>query len=137
MDTPSYYTRQMLLQYGKQLATTRRLARMGGGPGLVTPPQQREAAHQRSLTVERVAREITDNLIFSGSDNLIVRQVLEELEQETGATHAFRFSPTGMEVHILRKTEAEGEVELVGEDKARLLATLWQVALRVVDATML
>lgn len=110
---------------------------MGGGPGLVTPPQQREAAHQRSLTVERVAREITDNLIFSGSDNLIVRQVLEELEQETGATHAFRFSPTGMEVHILRKTEAEGEVELVGEDKARLLATLWQVALRVVDATML
>ncbi len=136
MNTQSFYTRQMLLQYGRQLVAARRVARYeqlvgrtGAGP--------QDAAAQRRAMVERITREIMENLIFSGSDNPVVREVHDALARETGETHVFRYPPGSLEVQVFRVMPDGTEEELRPEDKRTLMGRLWDVTLRTVDATML
>ena len=136
MTTHTFYTRQMLLQYGRQLVTARRLARyeqlLGRGPRGDTASN----AAKRQDMVERVAREIMENLIFSGSDNPTVQYVKERLTRELGEELIFRYPPADQEFKIFRIKDGE-ERELSEAEKQRAMARLWQVTLHAVDETML
>ena len=126
----------MLLQYGKQLVAARRLARYEQMIGRGRRADKEADLAKRRAMVERIAREIVENLIFSGSDNLIVQEVKEALARETGERYIFRYPPAQEDFLIFRETP-EGEKELSTGDKAALMDRLWKVALRTVDATML
>lgn len=136
MTTHTFYTRQMLLQYGRQLVTARRLARydqlLGRGPRGDTASN----AAKRQDMVERVAREIMENLIFSGSDNPTVQDVKERLTRELGEELIFRYPPADQDFKIFRIKDGE-ERELSEAEKQRAMARLWEVTLRAVDETML
>ena len=137
MDSQSFYTRQMLLQYGKQLIAARRLSRYEKMIGRQQQTDREAVLARRRLTVERVAREIIDNLIFSGSDNPIVLEVKERLAEERGERYIFRYPPAEEDFLIFRETPEGREEELSFTEKRELMDVLWDVALRTVDATML
>ena len=78
MGIPSFYYRNMLLQYDRQLVAARRLARIRPGvePGTPEPAPERQlgegaaeldgetpAEARRRALVEHVARELLENLL--------------------------------------------------------------------------
>lgn len=130
--------RIMLKTYGKQLSSAKRLARfrhalrMSQAQDLVSISQQ---AKRREL-VERVAREIMENLIVNGEGNPVVGEILERLTAQTGWPVIFEYPLDGGDLRVLRETP-EGPLELAPEDKARLMQALWEITLAKVDETML
>lgn len=136
MTTRSFYTRQMLLRYSKQLVAARRLARYERLIGRERLDDPATAEAKRHAMVERVAREIMENLIFSGSDNPIVREVQDQLSLENGEDYVFRYPPAEQDFQVFRATDT-GEEELTPSEKQLLMGQLWDVTLRTVDATML
>ena len=125
----------MLLQYDRQLVTARRLARLkavirGRLPGPATPGTERRGR------VGRVARELLDNLLFTGSDNPVVREVRQELNRTLHGEYSFRYPPGEVDVRIFRE-EPDGSHELTSEERKNILAALWEITLTKVDATML
>jgi hypothetical protein len=137
MEPQSFYTRQMLLQYGKQLIAARRLARYERLTGRRQRVDDDAVLSRRRALVERIAHEIIENLLFSGSENPVVQEVRKSLERETGQEYIFRYPPAEEEFLILRLTPEGKEEELTVEEKQSLLTRLWDVSLRAVDATML
>jgi hypothetical protein len=136
MSTHSFYTRQMLLRYGRQLIAARRLARYDQLLGRTWPLDEESAAAKRQDIIERIAREIMENLIFSGSDNPTVQEVKERLTREFGEELIFRYPPAAQDFKIFRSLNGE-EQELSDMEKQRAMAKLWDVTLRTVDETML
>lgn len=136
MTMHTFYTRQMLLQYGRQLVAARRLARYDQLLGRGQRRDTESTAAKRRDTVERVAREIMENLIFSGSDNPTVQEVKDRLTREIGEELVFRYPPADQGFKIFRITDGE-EKELPEAEKQRAMALLWEVTLRTVDETML
>ena len=137
MNTQTFYTRQMLLQYGRQLVAARRLARYDQLLGKSKQMEDEAVRVHRRVMVERVAREIMENLIFSGSENPVVREVRETLDQEMGARYVFRYPPAGLDLQIFRLNEEGEEREVSADEKQAVMSRLWDVTLRTVDATML
>ena len=137
MTTHSFYTRQMLLRYSRQLVAARRLARYDRLLGRGGQADPDAAAVRRQAMVERVAREIVENLIFSGSENPIVQEVQERLIEELGEELVFRYPPADLDFKIFRMAEDGEEEELPPGEKQAVMGRLWDVTLRTVDATML
>lgn len=137
MTTQTFYTRQMLLQYGKQLIAARRLARYEESLGRAQQANTEAALARRHSMIERIAQEIMDNLIFSGSDNAIVQEVKERLSKELGAAFVFRYPPADRDFKIFRLDDRGEERELPEREKQTVLNHLWDITLRTVDATML
>lgn len=137
MNTHSFYTRQMLLRYSRQLVTARRIARYDRLLGRSVPAGSPEAETKRKDLIERVAREIMENLIFSGSDNPIVQEVRGRLDQELGEELIFRYPPADQDIQVFRRQKDGEEVELPRGEKQAVMGRLWDVTLRTVDATML
>lgn len=137
MNTQSFYTRQMLLRYSRQLVAARRLARydqlLGRGPQY----DSEEAEAKRRAMVERIAREIMENLIFSGSNNPVVEEVQARLAEESGEEYVFRYPPAEQDFQIFRAVSDGEEVALSQGEKQTVMGHLWDVTLRTVDATML
>lgn len=138
MAINSFYLRNMLLQYDRQLVTARRLdryrramRRASGEEENAVPP-----AVKRRFMVERVAREIMENLLLAGSDNPVVREIRQRLEQEQGEAFTFTYPPTQPDIQVFR-TGPEGAVEVTAAEKAQILDRLWRIALETVDETML
>ena len=135
VSIPSFYFRNMLLQYDRQLVTARRLARLKAElrermPAAV--PTETE----RRVMVEHLARELLDNLLFTGSDNPVVREVRQELNRTLHGEYSFRYPPGEVDVRIFRE-EPDGSRELTSEERKHILAALWEITLAKVDATML
>lgn len=137
MDTQSFYTRHMLLQYGRQLIASRRLARytqlVGGNSGNRGRPAPEV---QRQLMVERISREVIDNLLFAGSDNPVVLEVKERLEQEIGERLIFQYPPGEIDFKIFRETGGEA-AELAPDEKHIVMGRLLDITRRTVAETML
>ena len=135
MSIKSFYVRKMLLQYDKQLVADRRIRRhmqlLNAGQAETLPPEQK-----RQIMVERVAQEVFENLLFSGSDNPVVQEVKEALQQEMGEKLSFKFPPSRLEFEIYRETE-DGPVKIESGEAAHLLDRLWEITLEKVDETML
>jgi hypothetical protein len=137
MTTQTFYTRQLLLHYGKQLVAARRLARREQLIGRGLHGDEAENALRRRTMIERIAREIMDNLIFSGSENPIVQEVRGRLEGELGEKLIFRYPPADQDVKIFRRNDQGQEHELPQREKQQVMDRLWDVTLKTVDATML
>ncbi|QJT10619.1 DVU0524 family FlgM-associated protein [Oceanidesulfovibrio marinus] len=136
MTMQSFYMRNMLRGYDKQLVTARRLARYRRalGAGSVEEPIPPEV--KRRHLVERIAREIVENLIMSGTDNPVVNEIKERLNNEFGNQLTFAFPPSEQDLQIFKETKG-GPMEVSPEEKIRILNRLWQVTLDKVDDTML
>jgi hypothetical protein len=135
MDMPSFYMRNMLHQYGKQLVTSRRLARYHqllhtGIEAEMTPEVRRQ------MMVERVARELFEHLLFTGSENPMVDDVRKELALIVGENLEFRYPPGQLDLSITRQLPT-GQEELRPDEKTRVLTQVWKCILARVDATML
>ena len=138
MDTQSFYTRHMLLQYGRQLISSRRLARYhqllgknNDSQGMLPSPDV-----QRRLMVEKIAREVVDNLIFAGSENPVVLEVRERLDQELGEHFVFQYPPGELDFKIFRQ-EGEELVEVTSDDKHIVMGRLLDITRQTVAETML
>ncbi len=149
MSTPSFYFRNMLNQYDRQLVAARRLSRLQTGLGMPaafaahteneTAPEQKElspAQARRATMVEHVAREMLENLLFTGTDSPIVNEFRQELEDALGAHFTFHYLPGVADVQIIRE-DADGKRELGPEEREETLRLLWKITLAKVDATML
>ncbi len=138
MTDTSFYVRNMLLQYDRQLTAARRLARYrhalrlaAEGNASTIPPEVK-----RKIMVERIAREVMENLILSGSDNPVVEDIKQQLEVEVGCPLIFKYPPTELDVQIFRDLPT-GPVELQAGEKAELMERLWALTLDKVNSTML
>lgn len=137
MDKRSFYTRHMLLQYGRQLVSSRRLSRyhqlLGIGSGREGEPSPDE---QRKLMVERISREVVENLIFTGSENPVVQEVRHRLDQELEGRYSFQYPPGELDFKIMRREEA-GPVEVSSDEKHRIMGLLLDITRETVSETML
>ena len=133
----SYYMQHMLLQYGRQLTTARRLARhreaMRLAGGFAPEPSAEE---KRRLMVRRVTGEIVENLLLTGSDNPVVTEVKRRLNEALGEEIIFKFPPGELDMLLYRSGE-HGEEELTVEEKGRVMGLLWHLAEQTVSETML
>jgi len=125
----------MLLQYDKQLVADRRIRRhmqlLSTGQEEYLSPDQK-----RRMMVERVAQEIFENLLFSGSDNPVVEGVKASLEAEVGEKLSFKFPPAKLDFEIYRETE-DGSIKIGPDEANGLLNRLWDITLEKVNETML
>ena len=135
VSIPSFYFRNMLLQYDRQLVTARRLARLKAELRERMPAAV-PTETKRRVMVEHVARELLDNLLFTGGDNPVVREVRQELNRTLHGEYSFRYPPGEVDVRIFRE-EPDGSRELTSEERKHILAALWEITLAKVDATML
>ena len=133
----SYYMQHMLLQYGRQLTTARRLAKHRQAMRLagMLPPEQ-SPDEKRTLMVRRVTSEVVENLLLTGSDNPIVTKIVMRLNNTLGEEIFFRFPPGELDVLLFRRSEF-GDEELDVEEKGRVMGLLWHIAEDVVSETML
>ncbi len=130
--------RTMLRTYGKQLSSAKRLARfrralrMSGAEDAVTISKE---AKRREL-VDRVANEIMENLIVSGSESPVVTEIMEQLELEFQDRFVLEYPLDGDDVVVLRGSDGGAE-ELSLSEKRVVLKRLWEITREKVDETML
>lgn len=91
---------------------------------------------KRKQLVEKVAREIVDNLIGSDSSNPVVKDIKDQLSKEFGDDVVFRYPSDGGGLQVLKNTES-GVAELTNGEKDAFMQRLWEVAMTKVNETML
>jgi hypothetical protein len=134
--------KNMLRTYGKQLTSARRLIRLGRAVASGDAKSQDEELQSREAKrkelVERISREIVDNLLITGSDSPIIEEIQRELEREMRTKLLFRYPlpERDMHVHIFKRTP-HGEVEVSEQEREIILAKLWHITLAKVDETMM
>ena len=96
--------------------------------------EAREA--KRQDLVRRVAAEIVENCLVTGSDSPVVADIKAELEEELGFRLAFAYPPEDQEMQLIR-LGAAGPKEVTGGEKVAIIKRLWELALEKIDATML
>ena len=134
----SYYMQHMLLQYGRQMTTARRLARHRQAMRLACGWQEEPSPEEkRKLMVSRVTGEIVENLLLTGSDNPVVREVKNRLNEALGEELVFHYPPGELDMVILRNDENNGHKEVSPEEKGKIMGLLWRIAEATVDETML
>ncbi|MCM0755201.1 hypothetical protein M7784_08060 [Desulfovibrio aminophilus] len=128
----------MLRTYGKQLSNAKRLARFRRALRLSEAQDVVDISRQakRRELVERIAREIMENLIVNSAENPVVEDILDRLEAETGWPVVLEYPLDGGELRILRQAE-DGPESLGPEETARVMRRLWEITLAKVDETML
>jgi hypothetical protein len=134
-----YQVSTMLRTYGRQVTTARRLARYRRSlkaAGAEDEVRISQEAKRREL-VGRVAAEIVENCIVTGSDSPIVEEIKAELEEDLGYPLLFAYPPEEQEMLLFRIDAETGHEEIVGEEKAVVFKRLWELALEKVDETML
>ena len=133
----SYYMQHMLLQYGRQLTTARRLARHKHAMRLAQGVDDGPSPEQKRMgMVSRITREIIENMLLTGSDNPVVQEVKDRLNQELGEEFTFSYPPGELDMRIFRQSDA-GFVEVSADEKVTIMAKLWAIAQETVDASML
>ncbi|MDY7002038.1 MAG: DVU0524 family FlgM-associated protein [Thermodesulfobacteriota bacterium] len=138
MTASPLQVRNMLRTYGRQLTRARRLARFRRSLALAGAEDEvafSKEAKRRSL-VERVAREIVENLLVSGAENPVVLEIKERLDAEFKQKFEFQYPPSELDMRIFRETE-HGPGEVSTGEKNRILTRLWEITLEKVNDTML
>lgn len=128
----------MMRLYGQHLDQGRRMARyrmllQRSSPGDTASFSQE--ARRRQL-VEKIATEIMDSLMVSGSNNPIVKDIKLELQREFGFEMEFGYLPLEPEMQILRKNGDDMQ-EIKGEEKLTILERFWKITLAKVNETMI
>jgi ABC-type uncharacterized transport system, permease and ATPase components len=135
----SYYMQHMLLQYGRQLTTARRLARHRQAMRPAGEPESEQSAKiRRRMLVERVTTEVVENLLLAGSDNPIVMVVLSRLNKAYGEKLSFQYPPGELDLRVFRQgPDGARDSEITGQERSKVMSLLWSVAEATVDETML
>ena len=138
MGSQAGHIQAMLRTYGRQLTSARRLARFRRALMMARgqDPDAIPRAVRRRQLVERVAREIIENLIVEESENPVVRDIQAELEIEVGSPLVFEYPLDGGDLQILRQTH-EGPQAMNPDEMNGIMGRLWDIAYAKVDETML
>jgi hypothetical protein len=134
----NFLVKNILQTYDRQLGTANRIARLNkvlSQAGVTDSVSISPEAKRRQL-VERVAREIVDNLLVSGSTNPVVQDIHKDLEDQVGSRLLFSFSPEQGELVIHRQT-ASGSEQVPPDEREQIMGLLRAIALDKVDQTML
>ena len=126
----------MLRTYGKQLTSAKRLARFRQALGASKPMDDLAKRAKRRELVERIAREVIENLIVNSTHSPVVTAILAQLEREFGTRYMFEYPVDGDDVQIVRETE-HGPHEASGDERNKVMRRLWEITLSKVDDTML
>lgn len=128
----------MLRTYGRQLTSAKRLARFRRALRAAGSEDEVEISRRarRKELVEKIAREIIENLIVSNTDNPMVAEIVNDLERQTGTRYLFEYPLDGTDVQILKET-ANGPLVVTGEERLRTMQRLWDMTVEKVDRTML
>ncbi len=138
MDEQGSLQKRMMLQgYEQQLLAARRLARFRVrrrvAMGLI--PDDPDPSIKRNDFVEKVARELYESLIFTGSDNPIVEDIRREISDRLGFAVRFTYPP-GKRLQIMGETE-DGLRPLTEEEDRIAHGALLKVTRGKVDGSML
>ncbi|MCT4534247.1 DVU0524 family FlgM-associated protein [Halodesulfovibrio sp.] len=148
MTVKSFYVQNMLRKYKKQITSAQLIARAGGSARILQNQDYQDGDAQlsdinrklldknRQRLVERVAREVYENLLFSGSNNPIVEEIKTQLEIDIGFSVLFRHPFPNLSLQIYKESEF-GPIKLSGDEKEDVLNKLWAISLDKVNATML
>lgn len=136
MNTSSANVRNMLRTYGKQLTSAKRLARFRQALGGSEPEDNVSKQAKRRELVQRIAHEVFENLIVNSTHSPVVEAVLSQLESELGHRYLFDYPVDGTDVQILRETE-HGPLDVIGNERNKVMRRLWEITLSKVDGTML
>ena len=137
MNIASFYARNMLSQYDRQAISARRMARhrqtmrMAASNDLQLP-----AEIKRKIMVERVAKELFENLLFAGSDTPLVLDLQKELVAEFGDSLEFHYPQGSLEIVILRRTQ-HGTEPVTPQFRAHVLGRARELSLAKVEETLL
>lgn len=138
MTINPFLVKNVLRTYDQHLDTGRRIARfkkymnLAGEGDSVSISQE---AKRRQM-VEKVTREIVDNLIGSDSANPVVAEIKQQLAKELGGNVVFKYPANGDGLQILKDTP-DGVIELTNGEKDAFMQRLWDVSLNKVNETML
>ncbi|XPV75210.1 MAG: DVU0524 family FlgM-associated protein [Desulfovibrio sp.] len=138
MSRPPAKVNTVLKNYGRQLTSAKRLARFRKAMKLGMPDEVHSAQRvaKRQALIQRIAREIVENLIVNGSENPVIADIKNRLEETLGEMILFDYPVEGGEVQLLRMTENGPEL-LDGEERSGILKLLWEITLEKVDETTL
>jgi hypothetical protein len=139
MTINPFLVKTVLRTYDQQLDVGRRVSRLHKIMSQADMADSVSISHEakRRLLVERIAREIVDNLVGSKSTNPVVQEIRRTLEEEFGPGLVFRYPPDGDELEILRKDANGTPRAITNGEKDRFMQRLWQVTYHKVDETML
>lgn len=129
----------MLHSYEQQLLTARRLARlrvtMRLQEGLNPDEPEPDPAIKRKDYVKKVAYELFQSLLFTGSDNPVVEEIRKELSLKLGREVHFTYPPGGR-LSIVSES-ANGPVPLSRDEQLRCRAVLQSITEQKVNQSML
>ena len=131
--------RNMLRTYGRQITTARRLARYRRSLQAAGAQDQVEISREakRRELVQKVAAEIVESLIVTGSENPVVEDIKKELEAAFKMKFYFAYPPEDQDLQIFKVLSEKNAVEVTGSERVTILERLWHIALEKVDETML
>ena len=129
--------RIMLQGYEQQLLAARRLARFRVNRRLAAgeEPNDPDPSVNRRIRVEKVARELYETLIYTGSDNPVVEDIRQELGKEVGQEVQFTYPPGG---RLRIVGQGPDGLEALPEDKLRASRNaLWRITRQKISESML
>ena len=147
MTIKSFYVQNMLRKYKKQITSAQHIARAAESArnlhlnyqdddAQLSDMDQRVVDARRQGLVERVAREVYENLLFSGSTNPIVEEIKAQLEVDLGFAVLFRNPFPNLSLQIYKETDL-GPIKVTRDEKEDIMNKLWAISLDKVNATML
>ena len=98
-------------------------------------PREPDPLPKRHATVEQVARELYDMLLYTGSDNPVVEDIRQELSQELGREVHFTYPPDGSLCILGQGPDGTGA--LTPEQQRAARHALWRITRRRVDKGVL
>ncbi|MDR1777632.1 MAG: hypothetical protein LBR31_07385 [Desulfovibrio sp.] len=126
-------SRHMLMQYQKNLVTSRLMSFHQETLNLMEKEQCRNPEAKRQLVIRRVARDLWTNFTVRGEDTPMLRHLCQRLCCEYGEELRFQHQPGGYELIILRRTD-EGFKPVSGSEKIDMVNRAWKIALDVVSS---
>ncbi len=87
------------------------------------------------LLVEKVAKELYQNLLFTKSQNITIKQIKDELNEIFDKKITFKYQALTNKISVYEESE-QGILELHNEEKDIILNKLWQITLIKVSDTM-
>ncbi|MEZ0576191.1 DVU0524 family FlgM-associated protein [Halodesulfovibrio aestuarii] len=147
MTVQSFYVQNMLRKYQKQMVSARHISRADDSARnlhitnnddeiQLSDMNQRVVDARRQGLVERVAREVYENLLFAGSNNPIVEEIKAQLEVDLGFAVLFRNPFPNFSLQIYKETDL-GPIKVTSDEKEEIMIKLWAISLDKVNATML
>ncbi len=142
MGTNNIQFKMMQKHYELQLLTARRLARHRRKRILESGEDFPDPNEQRKIAVKKVAQELYERLIFTGSDNPMVDDITEKLGQAMGSDILLTYpAPAPLREEHLRllrlpDNKQEAPTPLSEDEQTKALHLLWKITLQTVNDNM-